>query len=92
MEERLDRLEREISLLKKRAAEVYLVSKYDNHSEQYDNIGIFVNPKDAYYEAVDKSEYGYVDFSMDSIYNLEVGRCYSSGGNRVIIVKKLLLQ
>ena len=67
MEERLDRLEQEIVLLKRREKEVYLLSKWNNYSEQYKNKGIFVSPKDVHDEAVKKSEYGYVNFSIDDL-------------------------
>ncbi len=91
MEERLDRLEREITLLKRREKEVYLVSKRHSYSERYDNIGLFTNPEDAHSKAVEISEYTCVDFLVTDLLNLQVSQCHTYGDSLVVKVEKLLL-
>ena len=90
MEERLNRLEREVGLLKNREKEVYLISECGSYSRTYDNIGIFVNINDAYSEA--KDVFGYLDFSMEDLIDLEVGKELLSGDVGTVKIEKFLLQ
>ena len=41
MEERLEKLEKDVELLKRREREVYIVSEYDSFRERFDIVGLF---------------------------------------------------
>ena len=77
MEERLEKLEKDVELLKRREREVYIV-------------GLFDSSEKAYKEAKDLSYDGYL--SLDKIENLEPGEAYFEECNENIKIQKFLLQ
>ena len=90
MEERLEKLEKDVELLKRREREVYIVSEYDSFRERFDIVGLFDSSEKAYAEAKDLSYDGYL--SQDKIENLEPGEAYFEECTENIKIQKFLLQ
>lgn len=90
MEERLEKLEKDVELLKRREREVYVVSEYDSFRERFDIVGLFDSPEKAYDEAKDLFYDGYLN--LEKIQNLEPGEAYFEECNENIKIQKFLLQ
>ena len=90
MEDRLQRIEKEVELLKRREREVYIVSEYDTFRERFDIVGLFDTAEKAYVEAKDLFYDGYL--SLEKIENLELGQAYFEECSENIKIQKFLLK
>ena len=71
MEERLNKIEENIELLKHgKGNTVYVLSQYDNYAETYELLNCYNRVKDVYDAALEIVEY----IDLDDILNLESGK------------------
>ena len=92
MEERITKLEYEVSLLKRREKEIYVLCEYDNYIENYKICGCFDNP-DKVIKAI-RNILGYDYYNETDLINLMPGKSlnHNDGSNSYIKIEKFLLE
>jgi len=90
MEERITKLEYEVSLLKRREKEIYVLCEYDNYQESYKISGCFDKP-DTVIKAI-RNILGYDYYNETDIINLMPGKSLEHGSTSNIKIEKFLLE